>query len=53
MNISTETLPSAPQEAARTAALLAALEHVQAVVEFDLEGRVLRANSLFLDLTGC
>ncbi|MBO1011202.1 PAS domain S-box protein [Acidovorax sp. SD340] len=52
MNISTETLPSAPQEAARTAALLAALEHVQAVVEFDLEGRVLRANSLFLDLMG-
>lgn len=52
MNISTETLPSAPQEAARTAALLAALEHVQAVVEFDLEGRVLRANSLFLNLMG-
>ncbi|MBW8465655.1 PAS domain-containing methyl-accepting chemotaxis protein [Acidovorax sp.] len=52
MNISTETLPAAPQEAARTAALLAALEHVQAVVEFDLEGRVLRANSLFLDLMG-
>lgn len=52
MNISTETLPSALQEAARTAALLAALEHVQAVVEFDLEGRVLRANSLFLDLMG-
>ncbi|WP_426306042.1 PAS domain S-box protein [Acidovorax facilis] len=52
MNISTETLPSAPKEAARTAALLAALEHVQAVVEFDLEGRVLRANSLFLDLMG-
>ena len=52
MNISTETLPAAPQEAARTAALLAALEHVQALVEFDLEGRVLRANSLFLDLMG-
>jgi len=32
--------------------LLAALEHVQALVEFDLEGRVLRANSLFLDLMG-
>lgn len=52
MNISTETLPSTPQEAARTAALLAALEHVQAVIEFDLEGRVLRANQLFLDLMG-
>ena len=32
--------------------MLAALEHVQALVEFDLEGRVLRANSLFLDLMG-
>ena len=52
MNISTETLPSAPQEAARTAALLAALEHVQAVVEFDLEGRVLWANQLSLELMG-
>lgn len=52
MNTPIETLPSAPQEAARTAALLAALEHVQAVIEFDLEGRVLRANQLFLDLMG-
>lgn len=50
MNTPTENIPSAPQEAARTAALLAALEPVQAVIEFDLEGRVLRANSLFLDL---
>ena len=49
MNTPTENIPSAPQEAARTAALLAALEPVQAVIEFDLEGRVLRANSLFLD----
>ena len=52
MNTPTENIPSAPQEAARTAALLAALEPVQAVIEFDLEGRVLRANSLFLDLMG-
>ena len=32
--------------------MLAALEHVQAVIEFDLEGRVQRANGLFLDLMG-
>ena len=52
MNTPIETLPTAPHEAARTAALLNALEHVQAVIEFDLEGRVLRANSLFLNLMG-
>lgn len=52
MNNSMDTPATAPQEAARTAALLAALEHVQAVIEFDLEGRVLRANRLFLDLMG-
>ncbi|PJI99579.1 methyl-accepting chemotaxis sensory transducer with Pas/Pac sensor [Acidovorax sp. 69] len=52
MNTPIETPPSPAQEAARTAALLAALEHVQAVIEFDPEGRVLRANSLFLDLMG-
>ncbi|MFP5486258.1 MAG: PAS domain S-box protein, partial [Gammaproteobacteria bacterium] len=52
MNTPMETLPTAPHEAARTAALLNALEHVQAVIEFDLEGRVLRANSLFLNLMG-
>jgi len=52
MNTPIETPPTAPQVAARTAALLAALEHVQAVIEFDLEGRVLRANGLFLDLMG-
>ena len=52
MNTPTENIPSAPQEAARTAALLAALEPVQAVIEFDLEGRVLRANQLFLELMG-
>ena len=52
MNTPTENIPSAPQEAARTAALLAALEPVQAVIEFDLEGRVLRANQLFLGLVG-
>ncbi len=47
-----ETPSSPPQESARTAALLAALEHVQAVIEFDLDCRVLRANTLFLDLMG-
>jgi methyl-accepting chemotaxis protein len=47
-----ETPSSTPQESARTAALLAALEHVQAVIEFDLDCRVLRANTLFLDLMG-
>ncbi|MDP4078495.1 PAS domain-containing methyl-accepting chemotaxis protein, partial [Acidovorax sp. A1169] len=47
-----EALSTSPQESARTEALLAALEHVQAVVEFDLDCRVLRANSLFLDLMG-
>ncbi|OGB47181.1 MAG: chemotaxis protein [Burkholderiales bacterium RIFCSPLOWO2_12_FULL_65_40] len=52
MNTPMETLPTASHEAARTAALLNALEHVQAVIEFDLEGRVLRANRLFLDLMG-
>ena len=52
MNTPTETLSTAPLEAARTAALLAALEHVQAVIEFDLDGRVQRANGLFLDLLG-
>ena len=52
MNTPIDNPPSAAQEVARTAALLAALEHVQAVIEFDLEGRVLRANQLFLDLMG-
>ncbi len=47
-----ETPSTPPQESARTAALIAALEHVQAVIEFDLDSRVLRANSLFLDLMG-
>ncbi len=52
MNASIKLLPASLHEEARTAALLAALEQVQAVVEFDLEGRVLRANALFLDLLG-
>ncbi len=52
MNTAMETLSTPPQESGRTAALLAALEHVQAVIEFDLDCRVLRANSLFLDLMG-
>ena len=49
---STPTPTNAPDEAARTAALLAAVEHVQAVIEFDLDGRVQRANGLFLSLMG-
>lgn len=52
MNTPIDNPPFAAQEVARTAALLAALEHVQAVIEFDLEGRVVRANQLFLDLMG-
>lgn len=54
MNTSTPTPTptNAPDEAARTAALLAAVEHVQAVIEFDLDGRVQRANGLFLSLMG-
>lgn len=39
-------------EKARTAGLLAALERVQCVIEFDLDGKVLRANQLFLDRMG-
>ena len=52
VNTPPENPSAAPQADARTAALLAALEHVQAVIEFDLDGRVQRANSLFLDLMG-
>lgn len=52
MNDSTPNISVSAQEFARTTALLAALEHVQAVIEFDLDGRVLRANSLFLNLMG-
>ena len=52
MNSTLVSLSSSPQEAARTAALLAALEHVQAVIEFDLDGRVQRANGLFLEWMG-
>ena len=52
MNTPTTTPLTASLEDARTAALLAALEQVQAVIEFDLEGRVQRANGLFLDLMG-
>lgn len=52
MNTPMEAMSTSPQESARTEALLAALEHVQAVIEFDLDCRVLRANSLFLDLMG-
>jgi len=52
MNTRLDTLSTASLEAARTSALLAALEQVQAVIEFDLDGRVQRANRLFLDLMG-
>lgn len=52
MNITSEIPRSALADAVRATALLAALEQVQAVIEFDLEGRVVRANSLFLDLMG-
>ena len=52
MNDLTSTISISAQEAARTAALLAALEQVQAVIEFDTEGRVQRANHLFLNLMG-
>lgn len=52
MHTSPDTPAADPQQAARTSALLAALEQVQAVIEFDLDGRVQRANSLFLDLMG-
>ncbi|WP_374437877.1 PAS domain S-box protein [Inhella sp.] len=52
MNASTELPVASQHEVARLAALVAALERVQAVVEFDLDGRVLRANPLFLDLMG-
>ncbi|QII84448.1 PAS domain S-box protein [Bordetella hinzii] len=40
------------RHAAEQGARLAALDKVQAVIEFDLEGHVLTANSIFLDLFG-
>ncbi|MET0336042.1 MAG: PAS domain-containing protein [Rhizobacter sp.] len=52
MNASTDVHVVSSQEDARMAALLGALEQVQAVIEFDLDGRVLRANGLFLKLMG-
>lgn len=52
MTTTSEMSHSASDEASRTEALLTALEHVQAVIEFDLDGRVTRANRLFLDLMG-
>lgn len=52
MNTTSEIPRSALADAVRAPALLAALEQVQAVIEFDLEGRVVRANRLFLDLMG-
>ncbi|MEG0001428.1 methyl-accepting chemotaxis protein [Comamonas sp.] len=52
MNTTSEIPRSALADAVRAAALLAALEQVQAVIEFDLEGKVVRANRLFLDLMG-
>lgn len=52
MNASLDMLPVAKEEAARTAGLLAALERVQCVIEFALDGKVRRANQLFLDRMG-
>ncbi|MDZ5456881.1 methyl-accepting chemotaxis protein [Azohydromonas lata] len=43
---------AAAADIARQAGLLAALDQVQAVVEFDLEGHVIRANDLFLSCMG-
>ena len=47
-------LPATAAAAAahRQAGLLAALDRVQAVVEFDLEGRLVNANALFLQTMG-
>lgn len=39
-------------EAARSAALLSAVNRVHGVVEFDLEGRILSTNDIFLSLMG-
>ncbi|MFZ6771511.1 methyl-accepting chemotaxis protein [Undibacterium sp. SXout7W] len=44
--------PVAQQNAAFQSSLINALNRVQAVVEFDLEGRVLHANELFLSVMG-
>lgn len=54
MNASLDMLPAAQAEAeaARTTGLLAALERVQCVIEFSLDGKVQRANQLFLDRMG-
>jgi methyl-accepting chemotaxis protein len=52
MNAPTDPILLSRRESARTEALLAALGRVQCVVEFDLDGRVVRANSLFLELLG-
>jgi len=43
---------SAADAVTRQSGLLAALDRVQAVVEFDLDGRLLRANDLFLQALG-
>jgi len=40
------------QQQAEMQGLLAAIDHVQAVIEFDLRGHVLRANRNFLNLMG-
>ncbi|HZY19947.1 MAG TPA: PAS domain-containing methyl-accepting chemotaxis protein [Ramlibacter sp.] len=46
----TDSAPSADQRRAR--GLLAALDHTQAVIEFDLDGHVLHANPRFLQCMG-
>ena len=52
MNAPLDPIVLSRHESARTEGLLAALERVQCVVEFDLDGRVLRANKLFLERMG-
>ncbi|HSI50188.1 MAG TPA: PAS domain-containing methyl-accepting chemotaxis protein [Ideonella sp.] len=52
MNAPIDPIILSRHDSARTESLLAALERVQCVVEFDLEGRILRANDLFLQRMG-
>lgn len=52
MNAPLDMLPVMEADVARTAALLRALERVQCVIEFGLDGKVRRANQLFLDRMG-
>ena len=52
MNAPIDPIVLSRHDSARTEGLLAALERVQCVVEFDLEGRIIRANDLFLQRMG-